>query len=321
MFALGRHLFEQRIHVLLQHRRLIQQCGVYQGIGVFLIGEYPPFLAPPYAGPHAQSLLHGGVAGLVIPYQTAQYAYIRGAYAVVVVKVQGGKGAYIYPEYLAFVHSLYKLGIKAVYAFDYQRLILPKVEQPALRCTACGLKIKLRNLHLFSPYKGGKVPLEAGDIQRIYVFKVYLAIFIRKYFIPIDIVIIQRKHYRIQPMHPKLGGKPVGGGGLAGGRGTCQHYGLCSLFQYLIRHLGISALVQHLVYSHKFPYAAAFHGGIELMYGIALHQPAPFIALVEYRMELWQLRALCQHIRRVCTGHHQHHRAVPYVLEAEHIHI
>ena len=118
------------------------------------------------------------------------------------------------------------------------------------------------------------------------MFQVQLSVGTGGDFIPVDVIIIQTHENGFLSVNPELGGQAVGGCGLAGGTGACQHDGLCATLGNHVGYLSIAFFVKGFIHPDQFPDAAGGGQVIQIRHGFTFHQSAPTLALVENGEEI-----------------------------------
>ena len=105
--------------------------------------------------------------------------------------------------------------IQRMQPFNDKGLIAVQLQRSEAFLTLPGKEVEARKRYFFSVYKQGQIPAEPCGIYGVDMFKVDLTVFITLDKIPVDLVIVQREHDRIQPGCAQLGRYAVSGCSLA----------------------------------------------------------------------------------------------------------
>ena len=98
-------------------------------------------------------------------------------------------------------------------------------------------------------------------------------------FVPVDVVIIQAHQNGLFPMHPELGGEPVGRGGFSGGAGTGQHDNSGLPLADHVRNLGKPLFMQGFIHTNQLPDASGLGLSVQVRHRLTFHQLSPMLSL------------------------------------------
>ena len=199
-----------------------------------------------------------------------------------VVQIQGQQGADIETEYPIVVDALgQQHRVQGVEALNDDDGIRRQPHGLAVPLPLAGLEVEMGQFDLLTVQQLFHVAGKQLRIQGVDVLQIPLAVGTEGHLLPIDVVVIHAHEDGFLAMDPELGGQTVGGSGLAGGTGTSQHDSLGIALADHVGNAGELLLVERFIDPDQLPDPTGAGQVVQIRNGLALHQLAPALALVE----------------------------------------
>ncbi len=120
------------------------------------------------------------------------------------VNVKLGQGTDVNFEFIAPLNHRRKSRVQPVNTLDDYNLVTVNFQKATGHNTFLKVKVKAGKLNFLSLDQAEEVPVEQGDIQGVNMLVIPVALFVLWRLLVINIIIVQRKHDRPDPVHLKL---------------------------------------------------------------------------------------------------------------------
>ena len=215
--------FKHFLGAMAHDPKLKDEGGIEGGVGVFLIGKNPFFLAPSDRRPSANSLHGVGASILVVADDATEESIVGSGNPVVVIDSERGESRDVDAIFEAVVNTVGKLGIEAVDAFDEEDGVF--VESKGVSAIFTGSELKIIGWHVdgLAGYESAQMVVKEFEVESVERFVVIVASLIFRGEFTVNEVVVKRNHPWLQKVGHQIDGEALGEGSLAGG-GWPRHH-------------------------------------------------------------------------------------------------